>query len=65
MFYICIHNDIEIEFAEQYPYEDQDEKDWAIRNYGRLVTECSLRLPELWIPYCSTEKQFEFEVDEK
>ena len=65
MFYICIHNDKVIDFAEEYPYETADEIAWANQNYARLVAECSLRFPELWVPYFSTEKQFAFEVKKK
>lgn len=60
MFYICIHNDKVIEYAEEYAYETEEEKRWADMNYRRLVMECFQRGDELWTPYYSKEKQFSF-----
>ncbi len=65
MLYICIHNDTEIEFPEEYPTDTQEEIDWANRNAERLEMECILRRPEIWEAYSGTEKQFAFEVAKK
>ena len=65
MLYICIHNDTKIEYAEEYAYTTEDEKRWADDNHRRLITECFLRLPEIWESYRSTEKPFSFEVKKK
>jgi hypothetical protein len=65
MLYICIHTDKKIEFAEEYPTETQEQIDWANKNKERLEMECILRRPEVWEPYSSDEKQFEFEVKKK
>ena len=65
MLYICIHNDTKIEYAEEYAYEIDEEKEWANTNYCRLTTECFLRIPEIWQAYRSTEKPFAFEEKKK
>ena len=62
MLYICIHNETKIEYAEEYPTETKKEQDWAVINANRLVAECQCRMPEIWMPYASTEKPFSFEV---
>ena len=65
MLYICIHTDKKIEYAEEYPTDTPEEKDWAIKNLERLETECILRRPAKWEPYASEEKQFTFEAKKK
>jgi len=62
MLYICIHDDKKIEFAEEWPTDTPEEKDWAIRNADRLALECRSRGDSSgFVPYASEDGPFAFE----
>ena len=60
--YVCIYQKDTgaIEYAEELPFDTEEEKDWG-RRWGidRLALECQSRGESAgFVPYNSTEKQF-------
>jgi len=62
MLYICIHDDKKIEFAEEWPTDTLEEKEWAKKNAERLDLECRSRGDAAgFVPYASEDGPFAFE----